>query len=158
MFPISPGITVKTMVMQNFLEGRNKVHYGLCENGELKSKPLKVVSLKAIFSVVTQHVLLVLRLQREFKECCLNMLAICRETRGGEKHWVMTLKTAGSKGFLHEINCNHDNIKSTLPRKLSVLEAGQGSVKEAFIIRIPESTLALRTARYNKHPNKMDSS
>ena len=53
--PISPGYYSKDNGYAKFFGGKKQGPFDPCENGELKSKPLKVVSLTAIFSVVTQH-------------------------------------------------------------------------------------------------------
>ena len=53
--PISPGYYSRDNGYAKFFGGKKQGPFGPCENGELKSKPLKVVSLTAIFSVVTQH-------------------------------------------------------------------------------------------------------
>ena len=53
--PISPGYYSKDNGYAKFFGRKKQGPFDPCENGELKSKPLKVVSLTAIFSVVTQH-------------------------------------------------------------------------------------------------------
>ena len=53
--PISPGYYSRDNGYAKFFGGKKQGPFGPCENGELKSKPFKEVSLTAIFSVVTQH-------------------------------------------------------------------------------------------------------